>query len=69
MTPVVQERRVPEGSPVMCTLPEPAKSMTPMVREKYTAGLLVPQVTLKGDSQPCRMFTSAASYACSAGVH
>ena len=37
----------------MCTLPEPAKSTTPMERENSTAGCCVPQVTRKGDSQPC----------------
>ena len=49
------ERRSCKGSPVMCTLPEPAKSMRPMLREKKTLGLLVPHANLNGDSQPCKM--------------
>lgn len=37
----------------MCTLPEPAKSITPIEREKRTFGSLVSQLMRKGDSQPC----------------
>ncbi len=45
----------------MCTLPEPAKSMTPMVREKKTFGLSVPQATLKGESQPCTIYNTSVA--------
>jgi hypothetical protein len=37
----------------MCTLPEPAKSTTPMERESSTSESPVAQSTRKGDSQPC----------------
>ena len=49
--------------PVMWTLPEPAKSMTPIERGSSTSGCCVSQVTRKGDSQPCAQHMPSIKHA------